>query len=138
MTLLACDPIAPSRPLGAPTLEGFASALQQILLTQLGDSRLTVPELARRLGCDSYTLDLWIQAAEGMGAAEFLMQQRLDRVVELIRERHVDVESAALQAGFRTLAEFLRAFDLRYGVPSASCPPAAEAPVPRQADGATP
>lgn len=100
-----------------PAIERFAEALERLLLARIGDPDLTPRNLALRLGTDSHTLDLWIQAAQGMSASEYLMQRRLDHVVELIRDRHLDVETAALHSGFRTLDAFLQAFDRRYGVP---------------------
>lgn len=100
-----------------PAIERFAEALERLLQARIGDPDLSPRNLALRLGTDSHTLDLWIQAAQGMSAGEYLMQRRLDHVVELIRDRHLNVEAAALQSGFTTLDAFLRAFDCRYGVP---------------------
>lgn len=116
-----------------PSIERFADALERLLCARLGDPDLTARNLAVRLGTDSHTLDLWIQAAQGMSAAEYLLQRRLDQVVELIRERHLDVETAALHSGFRTLDEFLSAFDRRYGVPVLRVPASASS-----AEGVTP
>mgnify|MGYP002777376318 FL=1 len=42
--------------------------------------------------------------------------ERLEQVMEVVREQHLDVETAAREFGFPSLDAFFTAFDKHYGV----------------------
>jgi AraC-like DNA-binding protein len=86
--------------------------------TFLSDPRLTAPAVAARLGITPRYLRKLLEAT-GKSFSEHLLDKRLERAAELLRDpagRSARIATIAYECGFSDLSYFNRAFRRRYGL----------------------
>lgn len=101
---------------------GFTERLEQVLLTHLSDSQLTVETLADKLFMDRSTLFRKCQESLGLAPADYLRQIRLKRAHELLRQNQGTVSEVAYAVGFESLSHFSRSFKAEFGMPPSQVP----------------
>jgi AraC-like DNA-binding protein len=76
---------------------------------------IDVNDLARAAGMSRFHFSRVFRDETGSSPYAFLVDRRLDRVARSLRAGDVSVTTAALDAGFRDLGRFGRAFKARFG-----------------------
>ena len=80
-------------------------------LLRRGESEESLKQLSQRSGLSPARLSRQFKLQVGMGIAEFRSRTRLERFLDLYREgRPITALAAALEAGFRSYAQFHRVF----------------------------
>ncbi|WP_170113408.1 hybrid sensor histidine kinase/response regulator transcription factor [Ahniella affigens] len=95
----------------------FSERLDQVLLSSLGDTKLSVETLADKLHMDRSTLFRKCQESLGTAPADYLRQVRLRRAHELLSQNQGSVSEVAYAVGFESLSHFSRSFKAEFGVP---------------------
>lgn len=79
--------------------------------------KITLAMLASLAGCSTGHLIRLFEAYVGTTPARYLMERRLQRSRELLRDPGSDITQVALQCGFSSQSHFTRAFVQRFGDP---------------------
>lgn len=79
--------------------------------------RRTVGALARKLGWTGAHLRRVFRRETGLALGRYLLQRRMDRAVEMLRQEQGRVTDAALAAGYASVFSFSRSFRRVFGVP---------------------
>ena len=72
--------------------------------------------MAHRVGTDRARLGRAFQTHRGMSTFEYLREQRLVRVQELLTTRDLQIQQIADAIGFTRSGDFATAFRLRFGM----------------------
>lgn len=80
-------------------------------------TRLTLGEVARRIGASTRNLQRAFAEADGTTFSRKLRAVRLERGAALLAESSLPVKTVAHAVGYRQQAEFARQFRARYGYP---------------------
>ena len=80
------------------------------------DGRITIPELARRLGTNFVTLKRNYEKVFGVGIFPRLMQRKMDHIKLLLEKTDKPLKEIADLAGYQTLPGFINAFRKRFRV----------------------
>jgi AraC-like DNA-binding protein len=80
------------------------------------DGRITIPELARRLGTNFVTLKRNYEKVFGIGIFPRLMQRKMDHIKLLLEKTDKPLKEIADLAGYQTLPGFINAFRKRFGM----------------------
>lgn len=86
-----------------------------VLRTRL-DNAPTALELAREMGSSERRLNALFRDQVGMSVFEYLLELRLDRARELLKEGRLQIQLIATLVGYRNAGDFSRAFRQRFGV----------------------
>ncbi|MGE0791582.1 MAG: helix-turn-helix transcriptional regulator [Sandaracinaceae bacterium] len=116
VTLLRATPHESRR---TPTDPRIAAAVERIRAEHA--SSLAVDDLARTASMSRYHFSRLFREQTSMSPYQYLTQVRLERAAELLRSDRT-VTAAAIDAGFRDLGRFARAFRDRYGVSPSEYP----------------
>ncbi len=79
--------------------------------------KITLPALAAVAGCSTFHLIRLFKLYLGMSPAKYVMEHRLQRSRELLREPASDLAEVALRCGFANQCHFTRTFTRRFGEP---------------------
>ena len=102
----------------SPLQRHYRLALQPVIamIRESPERRFTIPELAEKTG---YSADHFVRVFRGLTGVspkEFIIRQRIDRALALLRESSHTVTQIATQLGYDDLAFFSRQFKERIGV----------------------
>jgi AraC-like DNA-binding protein len=78
------------------------------------DGKITIPELARRLGTNFVTLKRNYERVFGIGLFPRLMQRKMDHIKLLLEKTDKPLKEIADLAGYQTLPGFINAFRKRF------------------------
>lgn len=77
---------------------------------------LKVQELASRIGISRYYLSTIFRREKGVSPQEYLMNLRMERAAQFLRETRDPVKTVAEQVGYTDSLAFSKAFHRRYGL----------------------
>ncbi|MBN8674333.1 MAG: helix-turn-helix transcriptional regulator [Chitinophagales bacterium] len=80
------------------------------------DGKITIPELARRLGTNFVTLKKNYEKVFGIGLFPRLMQRKMEHIQLLLEKTNKPLKEIADLAGYQTLPGFINAFRKRFKV----------------------
>ena len=106
------------RPTEVATTPVDADFLQQVMETveaELANEDFKVKDLSRSLGLSSASLNRKLRSLLGQSTKQFVQSVRLQRAVDLLNGRELNVAEVADQCGFSSSAYFIRAFREKYG-----------------------
>jgi AraC-like DNA-binding protein len=86
-----------------------------LIETQLAEA-IDVNDLARAAGMSRFHFSRVFRDEIGASPYAYLVERRLERAAARLRSERVSVTTAALDAGFRDLGRFARAFKQRFGM----------------------
>lgn len=94
-------------------LQCFLRAREMIL--QNASEPLSVAEIARAAGTSATGLQRLFRKLEGMSVMEYARRLRMNRALDALRSRSMNVQQASALAGFRSPANFATAFRKMFG-----------------------
>lgn len=80
------------------------------------DGKITIPELARKLGTNFVTLKRNYEKVFGMGIFPRLMQRKMEHIQLLLEKTNKPLKEIADLAGYQTLPGFINAFRKRFKI----------------------
>jgi signal transduction histidine kinase/DNA-binding response OmpR family regulator len=94
----------------------FLEKLHQIAEQEIENEHFSVEELARQMTMSRSQLHRKMAAITGLSAGEFLRNFRLDRAMELLRDKAGNVSEISWRVGFSNSKYFSTSFKERFGV----------------------
>ena len=91
------------------------SRVRVMVQNQLGDSALTVRQLAEQAGCTADYLSNLFSIATGEHLSSYINRLRVERAVHLLRESRLAGKEIAWACGFSSQSYFIRAFRAHFG-----------------------
>lgn len=85
------------------------------------EGRLTLSELARKVGINRTKLALGFKAVYGVSVQAFWRDAKLDRARQMLRDGAIPVTEVAFAVGYSELSSFTRAFTRRFGISPREC-----------------
>ena len=80
------------------------------------DGKITIPQLARKLGTNFVTLKRNYEKVFGIGIFPRLMQRKMDHIQLLLEKTNKPLKEIADMAGYQTLPGFINAFRKRFKI----------------------
>jgi AraC family transcriptional regulator len=113
-----CDVAAPIGPIeGLPTASRRCTPLQKWRMKRVTDyvdaylsRRITLADMAAAAGLTRMHFAAQFRAATGMRPHDFVLQRRIERAQELLRNPELALVDVALSVGFQTQAHFTTVF----------------------------
>ena len=102
----------PSDALPEPVL---VSRVRVMIQNQLGDSTLTVRQLAEQVGCTADYLSNLFSIATREHLSSYINRLRVERAAHLLRESSLSGKEIAWACGFSSQSYFIRAFRAHFG-----------------------
>jgi len=93
----------------------LVSRVRVMVQNQLGDSTLTVRQLAEQAGCTADYLSNLFSIATGEHLSSYINRLRVERAVHLLRESRLSGKEIAWACGFSSQSYFIRAFRAHFG-----------------------
>lgn len=93
----------------------FIAALRTFVLERLDEPGLDGDRIGRHFGMSRVSLYRKLNALTGQSISDFVRATRLNKALELIRERKSNLSEIAYQTGFSSISAFSRAFKQAYG-----------------------
>lgn len=78
------------------------------------DGKITIPELAKKLGTNFVTLKKNYEKVFGIGIFPRMIQRKMEFIERLLENTNMPLKEIADQAGYQTLPGFINAFRKRY------------------------
>lgn len=103
-----------------PNPKDYLEEARNLLCSQL-ENPPSIVELARRVGVCDRTLRRGFRRAFGTTVIGYLMQQRLIRAEQLLREKRHTVAEVANKVGYAHLGHFAAAFKRQFGITPSEC-----------------
>jgi AraC-like DNA-binding protein/TolB-like protein len=97
------------------TEEQFLQKINKIIDTNLHNEHFGVTELAAQLGMSRITLHRKVKAVIQKSVVEFIREARLNRALELLRNKEGTVSEIAYRAGFGSITYFNTIFHEHFG-----------------------
>lgn len=94
----------------------FLEKLQQVVEREIENENLSVEDVARSMAMSRSQMHRKLSAITGQSAGEFLRNYRLDRAMELLRDKAGNVSEVAWRVGFGNPKYFSTSFKERFGV----------------------
>ena len=91
------------------------SRVRVMVQNQLGDSTLTVRQLAEQAGCTADYLSNLFSISTGEHLSAYINRLRVERAVHLLRESRLAGKEIAWACGFSSQSYFIRAFRAHFG-----------------------
>ena len=95
----------------------FLSRLTEVIEENLTDEQFGVTELAQELGMSRSNLLRKVKKLSGLSVSQFIRQLRLERAMELLKEKSLTVSEISYQVGFGSSSYFIKCFREHYGYP---------------------
>jgi TolB-like protein/AraC-like DNA-binding protein len=95
----------------------FISRLTEIVETNLGDENFGVRELAKTAGLNQSYLSRRLHKISGRSVSRFIMEVRLRRAMDILREGELTAAEIAYKVGFGSATYFNNCFRDFYGYP---------------------
>ncbi|WP_299043943.1 helix-turn-helix domain-containing protein [uncultured Tateyamaria sp.] len=102
-------------PMTGATLAGRTVRRAVALMQDHVETPLTIPEIARRVGCTQRTLEQRMRAAMAATPAAVYRRQRLNAALRLVRHSDVPVAEIAGRCGYDNASAMTRAFRAAFG-----------------------
>lgn len=96
--------------------EEFLNQLMDVTESLWNDARLTMGELARKIGISKAQLYRKVVAVKGLSPLDFLKEFRLQKALSLLENRAGSVSEIAYESGFTSPSYFSKCFQKRFGV----------------------
>jgi transcriptional regulator GlxA family with amidase domain len=110
------DPVAPPRRRPAPLLKWRLNRVVAYVDAHLG-GRITLPGMAAAAGLTPMHFAAQFRSATGLRPHDYVLQRRIDRARELLRDPGRALVDVALSVGFQTQAHFTTVFKRFAGAP---------------------
>ena len=91
--------------------------LQELLDRRLGDERFGVKDLAREIGLSKSQLLRKLRALKGKSTSQFIREYRLERAMDLLRQRKGTASEIGYLVGFSSPTYFSSCFHEYFGYP---------------------
>ena len=98
----------------------FLEKMYALMETHLSDEEFNVTTLSLELGMSRTSLFSKLKGLLGQSPQTFLLNYRLSKAMELLKEGELNVSEVAYKVGFSTLTGFSRSFKNKYGIPPSS------------------
>jgi AraC-like DNA-binding protein len=102
-------------PDGAAAEPPLIARLRVLVQNRLGDSALSVAELARHSGCTPDHLSAVFRRRTGEHLVAWITRLRMERAARLLRETPMAVKEVAWACGYASPSYFIRCFRSRHG-----------------------
>lgn len=97
--------------------EAFIKSVNELIVDRLKDEGFGVSELTEKMNMSRTTLHRRIKSATGQSVSQFIRNARLNKALELLRNRSITVAEAAYMTGFRSATYFSKCFRDYFGYP---------------------
>ncbi len=98
----------------------FIEKMYRIIEEHLSDESFGVNTLAEELGMSRTSVFSKIKSLLGVSPQTFLCDYRLNKAMELLKSREMNISEVAYKVGFSTLTGFSRSFKNKFGIPPSS------------------
>ena len=116
MTELHHHPEGNSLKILNPENEQFLNVLSEAVDFLLFKTSFNIDNLSKHLGMSRSHLYRKIKDLTGYSANSFIQELRMQRALQLIRNKYGNITQVALESGFSNLSYFARSFQKRFGV----------------------
>ena len=93
--------------------------IRKVLESLEDDPATSVQELATRVNLSSSRLGHLFKIQMGVDLSHFLVNERLDKAAELLRQTDLSIKEIAVRVGYHHSSSFDRGFQNKFGVPPA-------------------
>ena len=95
----------------------FINKITGIIEDKMSDEQFGVSELAHEIGMSRSNLLRKVKKATNLSASQFISQVRLNRALELLKEKSLNVSEVSFRVGFNSVSYFIKCFHEQYGYP---------------------
>lgn len=99
------------------THDDFLKKVRGIIEKHISDEKFGVSELAGELGMSRSNLLRKVKKITGSSVSRFIRQVRLERAMQLLKDRSYNVSEVAYNVGFGSPSYFIKCFHEQYGYP---------------------
>ncbi len=93
--------------------------IRKVLESLEDDPATSVQKLATRVNLSSSRLGHLFKLQMGVDLSHFLVNERLEKAAELLRQTELSIKEIAIQVGYHHSSSFDRGFQNKFGVPPA-------------------
>lgn len=110
------QPINPSTNFFSDIDDKFLRRLTILIDQHLDDESLSIEDLSQKMAMSRSQIHRKLKALTGQSATEFLRSYRLNRGMEMLKNKEGNVQQVSIMVGFGSQHYFAKRFKERFGV----------------------